>query len=661
MIKKMFKKIKFLVIILLGFALMGCSPKTEDKLDAWVDSVLPLEITENIVLPETHPDLGGMVIWNTDKVSFNFEGRYTKPTVTEIATITVQVILNGKTYNITKTVSVKGEMPTIDFIANWFAEKKVKINRISSDITLDTFPNTHPVFGGSITWTSANEEVLANDGTYKRPEADTKVTINYTVVYKDETKDYTAEALVLGVPATVKFNEAKEWILTQLPSGELTEDSVLPTDFGLYGMSITWTAFGSSIVTSEGQIKRPLYDTKASLTATLTLPNLVKMTATYDFIIEGENKVFENKWQAVDLFLEKIQKEAVSNLKYYTYGFEPGYEKMENTCFGYIPFYTAPMYTLYEDILRVSPKVRSGQIKPSTEYVTVHDTATATGDELHHNTYLKNLTEDNSRTVSWHYTCGPNRIYHHVPDNEVAYHAGDGSGVFSVTDSGIAATTKIPTLGISLDGYWTFNGAKSSLKAPTNGDVILHSSRILPGGIYTEVGTNGNYYIGNTYFNESFGGNICNYGGNRNSIGIESTMKAGDDYTKTMRNLAKLVARLLNDNGLGLDRIKQHWHFSGKDCPRTIRASGRWQEFIEITGIELFALQHLQDVSFVWTSQSPTILDNFGKIITHPGEGTVVSYSVEVTIGTESRSFDFTSVLTKPATTFTDLDYIIPA
>lgn len=358
----MFKKFKFIFVLVLSLFVVACKPgddvndetdPNQATLEAWVDSVIPDLINDDIALPQTHPTLGGMVIWNSNKAGFDYDGNYVRPAVTEDITITVQVIIGAKTYNISIDTIIEGDMATIDYIANWFAESKVEANKINSDVTDIVFPTTHPVFGGEIAWTSTNEALLANDGTYTRPADDTTVVINYTVTYNGETKSYTADALVGGVPATLKFNEAREWILTQIPSGELTEEDVLPTSYEPYDISIAWTTFGSSIVSTDGTVKKPLYDVKASLTATLTLPNTVKMTVTYDFIVEGETKVFENQWEAVELLLSKIEKQTVSNLKYYTYGFEAGYEKMENTCYGYIPFYVAPMYTLHEEIIRV--------------------------------------------------------------------------------------------------------------------------------------------------------------------------------------------------------------------------------------------------------------------------------------------------------------------
>lgn len=71
--------------------------------------------------------------------------------------------------------------------------------------------------------------------------------------------------------------------------------------------------------------------------------------------------------------------------------------------------------------------------------------------------------------------------------------------------------------------------------------------------------------------------------GNRTSIGIE--LCESGDYAKTLRNAAKLVAKLLLERGWGVDRLKRHYDWSGKICPRLMYDNGSW------TGWQLFKQQ----------------------------------------------------------------------
>ncbi|HBP26184.1 MAG TPA: hypothetical protein DD618_04460 [Acholeplasmatales bacterium] len=76
-----------------------------------------------------------------------------------------------------------------------------------------------------------------------------------------------------------------------------------------------------------------------------------------------------------------------------------------------------------------------------------------------------------------------------------------------------------------------------------------------------------------------------------------------------------------------------------------MRASNRWNEFLNLTAIEYFAIKNLQGADFVWESLTPEILDNTGKIISHPGAQTTVSYKVTVTIDSVSNVYEHTSTL----------------
>ncbi len=76
-------------------------------------------------------------------------------------------------------------------------------------------------------------------------------------------------------------------------------------------------------------------------------------------------------------------------------------------------------------------------------------------------------------------------------------------------------------------------------------------------------------------------GDGTNGTGNRQSIGIEICENRDGNRTEAEKNAAWLVAKLLKDYGLGLDRVKQHYDWSGKNCPRVLRGrKGGWAGFL---------------------------------------------------------------------------------
>jgi len=66
----------------------------------------------------------------------------------------------------------------------------------------------------------------------------------------------------------------------------------------------------------------------------------------------------------------------------------------------------------------------------SVKYITIHNTGNATqgANAAFHARYLKTSTAINA-PVSWHYTVDESNIYQHLPDNELGWHAGDGTRV----------------------------------------------------------------------------------------------------------------------------------------------------------------------------------------------------------------------------------------
>lgn len=71
-------------------------------------------------------------------------------------------------------------------------------------------------------------------------------------------------------------------------------------------------------------------------------------------------------------------------------------------------------------------------------------------------------------------------------------------------------------------------------------------------------------------------------GGNLNGISIELCVNDDGDFEKTFDNGARLTAYLLSCYDLDTGAVLQHFNFNGKNCPMTIRETGRWDEFIQL-------------------------------------------------------------------------------
>ena len=78
--------------------------------------------------------------------------------------------------------------------------------------------------------------------------------------------------------------------------------------------------------------------------------------------------------------------------------------------------------------------------------------------------------------------------------------------------------------------------------------------------------------------------------GNMKSISVE--ICESGDRDKTLQNTAELVAKILFDRKWTVERTKQHYDWSGKNCPRILRDTGRWPEFLSMVRSQLEKLQN---------------------------------------------------------------------
>ncbi|WP_025027750.1 peptidoglycan recognition protein family protein [Caldalkalibacillus mannanilyticus] len=62
--------------------------------------------------------------------------------------------------------------------------------------------------------------------------------------------------------------------------------------------------------------------------------------------------------------------------------------------------------------------------------------------------------------------------------------------------------------------------------------------------------------------------------GNMKSISIE--ICESGDYTKNIEHAVQLVAKMLKERGWGIERLRRHWDWSKKVCPRLMYGEGTW-------------------------------------------------------------------------------------
>lgn len=67
------------------------------------------------------------------------------------------------------------------------------------------------------------------------------------------------------------------------------------------------------------------------------------------------------------------------------------------------------------------------------------------------------------------------------------------------------------------------------------------------------------------------------------SIAVEICVNADSDYNAAFKRAAAVVASLRATHGIPRSKVYDHAHWTGKNCPTVMRATGRWQEFLNLT------------------------------------------------------------------------------
>ena len=255
----------------------------------------------------------------------------------------------------------------------------------------------------------------------------------------------------------------------------------------------------------------------------------------------------------------------------------------------FIPSVSKYLFEEIEIVENLAPKGqhnRPGNVYDK-HYICIHDTGDGNIDAKRWSEIVRDGKHGQTiYAARFQYVIGNDGYFHMIPDNEIAYHAGDGhteASIFGTIASGVFTheiKNKKPIIKVSEDGYYLINGEKSTIKTPTNdkGEIMTKINDL---GIYSELRkvegkeNTYEYYLGRTWYSDDFG-YISNYGGNLNSIGIEMSIKKGTDLYFSYQRLAKLTAKLMDTFNLTIDAVEQHHYFSGKNCPQTQRMNVLW-------------------------------------------------------------------------------------
>ncbi len=332
---------------------------------------------------------------------------------------------------------------------------------------------------------------------------------------------------------------------------------------------------------------------------------------------------------------------------------------------------------LFEDlIIDTESYVRRGSaslVNNKVEYITIHDTWALPRTAKGLAEYF--LTDE----TSIHYTVGNDGIYQIVRLTDKAAHAGDSPyRAYALEKTNVLATTDKPIITM-IDGYFAINGIKTELRPYTDYEGTIQdmtnytTDQITYSGIRCLIGEDGYYYLGKTYFNETYK-TISNFGGNANSIGIEMESQKGTDFYFNMQRTAKVVAMLMDKYNLTTNDVKMHNYFSGKNCAQLLKNNLKyeynyqidkhnmedtlWDEFLDLCNVELQMLRFSQDYKFEFISGNESMIDNKGRVINHLETSECVSYIIRITNLKTNEIKEIHSSIIIPSSLDIDPDYI---
>lgn len=509
-------------------------------------------------------------------------------------------------------------------------------------------PSSHPDLGGSITWTCDSSAIDVEKGICNVADDDQVVTLTYSINYDGQVKSGDISYTIIG------FNmvDAATAFINQIKGSKISGDLNLKTEFSnCGGTTVTWTSSDTNVLTNNGKFYKPQNACNIVITYTVvTTTPATTHTYTKTFAVDGMTLL-----EKVEPIIEWIEENIAPNGKItettelptrlIEFGATLKYYDSEGNPFDIQKYLKNPIIS-GRFVLNITIEIADGK----TDYEKLCSVQSGSENDIWKNIelFLNQIADNNYKTSKK----AKSNLY------KYGYLPFFTAGKMPVTEDLIESNTEARPGRIKTKTHYivvhdtanqnSYADAKNQVQYLHNisktEDTSWHYTvdeneciRTIPDNEVAWHAGCGTREFGTTYFNETYQAQSIG-GGNVNGIGIESCVNSSGDYGMTERNLAKLVAQLLLENDLTVDRIKQHNDFSGKNCPATLRGLGLWNRFIYLVQLEVYGQTVLGDVEFTWQPTSSNI--NAKGVITETSG--VVSYSVTAKYNGQSKTFNYT-------------------
>ena len=304
-----------------------------------------------------------------------------------------------------------------------------KNNSVYKDMNLNTSYNDYG--GSTITWRSSDQSIFDNTGKLSKQFNDVTFELIYTVSTTSPkmSREFTIKLTAVGMNIGEKVEVVGEWLTKNVGNnGKLSQATDLPEYLEQFNAYIEWSSTNGSALDLSILAGNPiLSDGRLESDVKVTIDG---QSAKIRLSFETESVDYSSVWDMVQLFFDTITTARVEQFKYTLVTWT-------GNSYGYVPFINNNRIAIREEILPYTyGNQRTGIVKTSTEYIVCHDTGNASSGanaEMHRR-YITNLNNDpNSTSISWHFVIDEDECIQHLPLNEVAWHAGDGSRVYGTT------------------------------------------------------------------------------------------------------------------------------------------------------------------------------------------------------------------------------------
>ncbi len=601
----------------------------------------------NIAVGETHTfnvSIKILMESSDNKVASVDENSKTVTGISEgTATITIYA-LEDTTVSKQITVNVGENNGTgVNAIVKYI--KDTVVTETDGDVTL---PKSHPTLGGTIVWTTNSSKVDLENGFCELSDNDEVVTLTYNIDLNGEKASGNIELTLIGY----NMLDAKVDFINQIKGSKISGDLNLETSFSTCGgTTVTWSSSDTNILSNDGKFTKPDDDSSVTITYTVTTKNPATVhTYSKTFSVSGKT-ILEKAEPVMEWIEDNIAPNGVLTettelpTKLPEFNATLVYKDTEGYTFDIQKYLDNPIIS-GRFVLVVYIKLANEDSTVTYEKVCSVQSSSVTSIWDNVELFLNQIASNNYTT-----TVKPShQLYKngYLPFFTAGKMAVDEQLITKGTNAR-PGTIKSSTQYIvvhdtaNTNSYADAQNQANYLKNNQDTDTSWHYTidesvciRSIPDKEVAWHAGDGGRTWGSTYFNETYQAWSIT-GGSVNGIGIESCVNSSGDYGMTERNLAKLVAQLLLENNLTIDRVKQHNDFSGKNCPALLRQMGFWNRFLYLVQLEIYGQTVLKDITFTYTSTSSNISDK-GVISAKSG---TVSYTVKAEYNGQSKTYTF--------------------